>query len=258
MTRRGFVKYGLSLAPFILIAFLILEFSTGHSKFFDACIPPRKVACQGARLYDVDLANTDLTEANFSEANLTKVDFSGANLTRANLTRFNLNISNFNGANLTDVDLTGTSFAGGSFEGVILRDAKLNDANLTGVDFSGADLTGADLTGADLTNVVLDKTIWIDGSVRTGVMPASKSAPLEVDSTLDSQRCDAVNNAIINIIDYYSSGNYHSQSQLENNVRTISSFLREIGFGWEANAVDNASSLGDVLFISQNIVMQNC
>ena len=147
---------------------------------------------------------------------------------------------------------------GGSFEGVILRDANLKDANLTEVDLTGADLTGADLTDADLTNVVLDKTIWIDGSVRTGVMPASTSAPTKVTGNQGSQRCDAANNAILNIIDFYSFGNYHSQSQLENNVRAISSFLREIGFSWEANAVDNASSLGDVLSISQNIVMQNC
>lgn len=73
-----------------------------------------------------------------------------------------------------------------------------------------------------------------------------------------SPNCEAVNNAILNIVDFYQWGNPHSQSQLEGNVQTISSFLREIDFWMEANAVDNASSLGDVLSISQNIVGQNC
>lgn len=74
------------------------------------------------------------------------------------------------------------------------------------------------------------------------------------------QGCDAVKNAILNIVDYYRFGNTqsHSQSQLENHVRTISSFLRGIGFGMEANGVDNATSLGDVLSLSQNIVEQKC
>ena len=74
------------------------------------------------------------------------------------------------------------------------------------------------------------------------------------------QGCDAVKNAILNIVDFYRFGNTqsHSQSQLENHVRTISSFLRGIDFWMEANGVDNATSLGDVLFLSQNIVEQKC
>lgn len=92
----------------------------------------------------------------------------------------------------------------------------------------------------------------------TTVYVAPKPTATQDASGQKSPNCDAANNAIMNIVDFYRFGNSHSQSQLENNVRTISSFLREIGFSWEANAVDNASSLGDVLSISQNIVGQNC
>ena len=92
----------------------------------------------------------------------------------------------------------------------------------------------------------------------TTIYVAPKPAPSQEGSSKSAQGCAAVENAIMNIVDYYRFGNPHSQAQLERHVQTISSFLRGIDFWMEANAVDNASSLGDVLFLSQNIVGQKC
>ena len=170
MNRKGIA------AVFVLalgFGFFALEFVTGHSKIFDVCIPPRKLSCENQEFYEYNLSGTDLAGADFSGADLRKVDFSGANLTGANMSGANIGLNNFAGANLTSVNLSGAWLVRENFEGVILKNANLKDANLNEVNFKGADLTGADLTGAELTGAVFNKTIWIDGTIRNGVVPSS-------------------------------------------------------------------------------------
>ena len=92
----------------------------------------------------------------------------------------------------------------------------------------------------------------------TTIYVAPKPAPSQEGSSKSAPGCVAVENAIMNMVDFVSFGNPHSSSQLERHVQTISSFLRGIDFWMEANAVDNASSYREVLTISQYIVGQNC
>jgi hypothetical protein len=168
MNRKGIAAI---LVLALGLGFYALEFITGHSKLFDVCVPPRKTACQGEDLSYRSFANADLSGANFSGASLYEVDFSFADMTGADLSEVHTSNSYFKGANLTGANLTGANLYQKNLEGAILRNANLKDADLYEADLTGADLTGADLTGADLSGAVFSKTIWIDGTVRNGVVP---------------------------------------------------------------------------------------
>ncbi len=121
---------------------------------------------EGAKLGNVDMADSDLWGAHLEgaslrEANLNGVTLAGASLEGADLERAGLMEADLRGANLNEADLeravlTKADLRGVSLSGADLQYANIDDADLRRCKLVAANLRSANLTGANLEGVRLD------------------------------------------------------------------------------------------------------
>jgi hypothetical protein len=155
MSRK--VLVGVLIVLVLSASFYVGEFVTGHLHFITKCDPPKELDCPNADLSGSDFSGTDLYDA----------DFSGANLSGVNLRGSSLNFVNFSGADLSDADLSDAYVISSNLQNALLARTNLKGADLSGSDLSLANFSGAILLVTKFENSIFDKTIWIDGSLRT-------------------------------------------------------------------------------------------
>jgi len=123
------------------------------------------VDCSAVPGFAVNWTNCILLSKDLSSANL-----ENALLRNARLTTSNLESANLRGADMAYVDLSRSNLVGADMNSASLKGANLVSANLQGAslvnaDLSFANLTDADLRSTNLSGTILNKAIWIDGSV---------------------------------------------------------------------------------------------
>lgn len=111
------------------------------------------------QLPDIQILNQDFTSASMNSTNLQNANLFGSRFMDADLSY----------ANLSKANLRYTALINAKLKGSNLRQTALANASLTNVDLSYANLTGANIENVSFNNVILDNTIWIDGTVcKTG------------------------------------------------------------------------------------------
>ena len=106
------------------------------------------------------LIGADLRGADLRGASLRDTQLLGARLEGARLSGADLSYARLRQAQLIDADLGGATLVGAG-----LQHADLTGAHLVEADLRYADLGQARLDDADLSGAILDRAIWIDGSV---------------------------------------------------------------------------------------------
>ena len=97
------------------------------------------------------------------------------------------------------------------------------------------------------------------GLTTTTVTPPSTSnKPVQPVAPQVPNGCDRAVTASLIISDYFYFNGDHSTSEIDSALAAISTFLARNGFGMEANAVDNASTLEDAIYTYRQIVPMLC
>ena len=151
-------------AGLFLIAIVISIIWAGYYAYQNK--PEEKIVdCSAVPDFAVNWSNCVLLNKELRFANLENALLRNARLTTANLESANLRGANMAYIDLSQSNLIGADMSAASLKGANLVNANLQGAKLINADLSFANLTGADIRLADLTGAILNKAIWVDGSV---------------------------------------------------------------------------------------------
>ena len=88
--------------------------------------------------------------------------------------------------------------------------------------------------------------------------PSTSNKPVQPVAPQVPNGCDRAVTASLIISDYFYFNGDHSTSEIDSALAAISTFLERNGFGMEANAVDNASTLEDAIYTYRQLVPMLC
>ena len=129
---------------------------------------------------------------------------------------------------------------------------QIANANADQIAQAKARLEDAQQQCADLTGSYYCLT------TTTVTPPSTSNKPVQPVAPQVPNGCDRAVTASLIISDYFYFNGDHSTSEIDSALAAISTFLERNGFGMEANAVDNASTLEDAIYTYRQLVPMLC
>lgn len=156
--RRGLLQIG-TLTTVLVVAGVLAY----HALPRNLVVPAPE--CAAAPRPQINWSNCRLDEATYPGATLASAYMPNVQLTRAHLGHADLRNVEASYANFAMADLRGATAVGANLMGANLRVAVLIDVDFSGANLAYADFSKAQIDRTKFTNAILDKAIWVDGTV---------------------------------------------------------------------------------------------
>ncbi len=149
----------------LLVVSILVIVSVGVGLYLGSPAAIPDPYCNAVAAPGVNWRSCRLDAVKYESANLQGAILNSTILRLAQLSGSNLNKADMQYADLSGSDLSYSEISDARMKGINLQNADLTNVDLSNSDLSYANLMNSKLGGANISGVILDKAIWVDGSV---------------------------------------------------------------------------------------------